>query len=229
MAAVPLAALYAVSLSNRLSMDEALDLFRGARDCGMRFGCPLVGGDTNSWDQPTVISIAVAAQTEAGRRPVLRSGARPDDRIFVTGPLGGSILGRHLSFEPRIQTALDISRQLAPHAMIDISDGLAIDLWRILEASRCGALLEAAALEAAIHPDAVRLSAQDGLAPRDHALHDGEDFELIVCLSADTTTETWQRLGLWPLGWVTTDDRLLLRESDGRCLEIDPHGWEHFR
>ena len=229
MAAVPVAALCAVALSNGLSMDDALDLLRGARDCGMRFGCPLVGGDTNSWDQPTVISIAIAARTEAGRRPVQRCGARPDDRIFVSGPVGGSILGRHLSFEPRIETALAINRQLDPHAMIDISDGLAIDLWRVLEASGCGAVLDASSLKAAIHPDAVRLAAQDGVTPREHALYDGEDFELIVFLPPEVPTDACRRLGLLPLGHATRDRRFLLRERDGRRVEIERRGWEHFR
>jgi len=229
MAAAPVAAIAAVALQDTLSMSDALALVRGARDCAARYGCPLVGGDTNSWAHPTVVSISVAARPEGKRKPILRSGARPRDRVYVTGKLGGSILGRHMTFEPRIDTALAISRELAPRAMIDISDGLSLDLWRVLEASGCGATLDGAALDAAVHADAVRLSKLDGKPPRDHALHDGEDYELIVFVPPDAPEEACRRLGLLPLGATTPEKSLILREGDGRRVEVEPRGWEHFR
>jgi thiamine-monophosphate kinase len=229
MAAAPLAALCAVSLQDALAMDDALDLVRGAHECGLRFGCPIVGGDTNSWDAPTVISISIAARVPPGLHPVPRDGACPGDRIWLTGPVGGSLLGRHMTFEPRIAAALEISRHLGPHAMIDISDGLALDLGRILEASGCGAVLDAAALDAAIHPDAVRLAARDGRSLRDHALHDGEDFELIVVAPADVASSVGDRLNLLPLGQIVASPGLVLRDAAGACTPIPVRGWEHFR
>lgn len=228
MAAGPISALCAVALNNALSMQDALDLIRGAHECGLRFGCPVAGGDTNSWTAPTAISICIAARPEAGCHPVRRDGARPGDRVYVTGLLGGSILGRHMTFEPRIETALTINRRLDPHAMIDISDGLAIDLWHILEASGCAATLDAAELDAVIHPDAVRLGRQDGRSPREHALHDGEDFELIVVLPPSAAPGVSDP-DLWPLGRIESGTGLHLREPDGRRRPIDRRGWEHFR
>ena len=62
MAVVPVAALCAVALQNSLSMDDALDLVHGAHEYGLTFQCPIVGGDTNSWDAPTVVSICIAAR-----------------------------------------------------------------------------------------------------------------------------------------------------------------------
>lgn len=229
MAVVPRCALCALSLASTLTMDDALELLRGAHECGQRHGCPIVGGDTNSWDAPTVISISIAAGALPDRNPVRRDGARPADRIWLTGPVGGSILGRHMTFEPRIETALEVSRRLGPHAMIDISDGLALDLGRILEASGCGAVLDESALDAAIHPDAVRLSERDGTPARDHALHDGEDFELIVVLPPDVPQSECERLGLLPLGRITGQAGLLLENSAGQCHPIPVRGWEHFR
>jgi thiamine-monophosphate kinase len=229
MAAVPIGALCAVSLCNALSMEDALELARGAHECGLRFGCPIVGGDTNSWDAPTAISISVAARCEPGRQPVGRHGARPGDRVWLTGPVGGSLLGRHLTFEPRIAAALEINRHLAPHAMIDISDGLALDLARILDASGCGAVLDEPALDAAIHPDAHRRAQQDGRSPRDHALHDGEDFELIVVLPPDAPRAACERVPLLPLGTITAERGLWLTLSAGGREAIAPRGWEHFR
>lgn len=228
-ATVPLAALYAVSLSDRLSMDDALELFRGARDRGAEFNCPITGGDTNSWAHPTVICITVAARPDGDLPPATRSGAQPGDRVYLTGRVGGSLLGRHLDPRPQIRTALAVNRRLRPHAMIDISDGLAIDLWNICEASGCGAALDEAALEAAIHPDALRLAKQTGKSPREHALHDGEDFELIVVLRQDAPAEVCRQLGLLPLGAITAQRELTLRRADGQRVPLEPGGWEHFR
>jgi thiamine-monophosphate kinase len=229
MAAQPLAALCAVSLSNHLAQDDAVNLMRGAHDLGLRWNCPVVGGDTNSWDHPTVIAITIAARTEPGREPVCRDGARPGDLVCLTGPVGGSILGRHMTFEPRVETALAINRQLAPHAMIDISDGLALDLSRILDASECAAVLDAPALNALTHPDAQRLSERDGRPAREHALHDGEDFELIVVLPPDADAAVCQALGLHAIGRVESGHGLFLCEPDGRRTPIEPRGWEHFQ
>jgi thiamine-monophosphate kinase len=143
--------------------------------------------------------------------------------------VGGSLLGRHMTFEPRIATALDINRRLTPHAMIDISDGLALDLARVLEASRCGAVLEAAALDAVVHPDAYRLSTQDQRTPREHALQDGEDFELIVILPADAPHGECEQLQLRPLGHITGEGGLWLADAAGAREPIPIRGWEHFR
>jgi thiamine-monophosphate kinase len=229
MAAVPIGALCAVALNNALSMDDAADLMRGAHELGLRYGCPLVGGDTNSWNAPTVVSISIAARCEPGRPPVCRNGARPGDRIWLTGPVGGSLLSRHMSFEPRIATALEINRRLAPHAMIDISDGLALDLGRILEASGCGAVLEEAGLDAAIHADAGRMAVRDGRSAREHALEDGEDYELIVVLPADAPEADCAQLGLLPLGGMVAERGLWLATTAGRREALPIRGWEHFR
>lgn len=228
-ATTPVAALCAVSLNDGLSMDDALELLRGVRNCGAEFNCPLVGGDTNSWAHPTVICITVAARPDAGRPPVTRAGARPGDRIYVTGRVGGSLLGRHLHPTPRIHAALDINRQLSPHAMIDISDGLAIDLWHICESSGCGATIDEDSLDKVVHPDAVTLAEKTGGTPREHALYDGEDFELIVVLAGDAPADVCRRLGLLPLGQVTADRSLTIRHADGQRSPLEIRGWEHFR
>lgn len=229
MAAQPVSALCAVALSNRLTMTDAEQIIRGAHELGRRFGCPVVGGDTNSWDAPTVVSVSVAARMPADLAPVRRAGARPGDRIWLTGPCGGSILGRHMTFEPRIELAIRVARELRPHAMIDISDGVAIDLDRICEASGCGATIDSLLLEAAVHDDARELARRDGRAASEHALSDGEDFELIVVLARDVTAQQATTLGLLPLGEMTAEPGLRLRHADGQSEALRPRGWEHFR
>jgi thiamine-monophosphate kinase len=228
-AAIPVAALCAVSLNDGLSMDDALELFRGVRDCGAEFACPLVGGDTNSWTHPTVVAVTIAARPESERPPVTRAGARPGDRIYVTGRVGGSLLGRHLHPTPRIDTALDINRQLGPHAMIDISDGLAIDLWHICEASGCGATVDEDSLDKVVHPDALALAEKTGATSREHALYDGEDFELVVVLASTASANVCRQLGLFPLGEMTAEPKLMVRSADGQLLPLAIRGWEHFR
>lgn len=228
MAVRPCAALCALSLDNRLMPSQALDLVRGAQACGQAHGCPLVGGDTNSWDAPTVISITVVAERFEDHPPVRRDGARPGDLICVSGPLGGSILGRHLTFEPRLDLAHRLLAACRPHAMIDISDGLALDLYRVVDASGCGAELHTDLLEAVIHPDARQLSQQDRQGPRDHALYDGEDFELLIVLPPDTPDSTLTQLCLTRIGSIVADQGLWLREGrERKTLPI--RGWEHFR
>ncbi len=229
MAASPVGALCAVALSDRLGMEDAWELLRAAHQFGARYGCPLLGGDTNSWSSPTLISVCVAGRCDPGCGPIRRDGARPGDRIWLTGPVGGSILGRHMTFEPRIEIARQIASQLRPHAMIDISDGLILDLWRILDASGCGAILEETALDAAIHEDAHRLSASDGRSPREHALYDGEDFELITVLPPEAPEDTCRQLGLLPIGETVEQTGVFQRGAGGRLEPLPVRGWEHFR
>lgn len=229
MAVQPVAALAAVALQNTLSPDDALALAAGMRDAAEPFGCRVVGGDTNSWDAPTAISVTVFAHAAPGITPVRRDGARVGDGVFVSGRLGGSILGRHLRPTPRVELAQQIARALSPHAMIDISDGLSVDLGHIVEASAVAAELDESLLEAAIHDDARRLAAQDGRPALDHALHDGEDFELIVALPADVDTDACARLGLIRVGKIVAGTGLVLREADGHTRPITAAGWEHFK
>src|SRR5262249_34776856 len=118
------------------------ELYFGPREAPAASDTALVSGDTNSWDGPLAISVAVIGEA-TGRGPVRRSGARPGDWLFVTGPLGGSIRGHHLDFTPRVREALQLHAAIELHAMIDISDGLAADLGHICDESRCGAVLRA--------------------------------------------------------------------------------------
>ncbi|MGE5756834.1 MAG: thiamine-phosphate kinase, partial [Planctomycetaceae bacterium] len=178
MAGVPVAAVVAVALPRAGTVAIAQGLHAGMQRMAERYGVDLVGGDTNAWDGPLVVSVTVLGEA-TGRGPVRRSGARPGDVVCVTGPLGGSVLGRHLRPEPRIAEALALHAAAPLHALIDISDGLASDLGHILEESGgLGAVLDADAIP--IHPDGRTQAQHDGRALLDHALNDGEDFELAV-------------------------------------------------
>src|SRR5262249_36214210 len=129
---------------------------------------------------PLVINVTVLGEA-SGRGPVRRSGAQPGDWLFVTGPLGGSIRGKHLTFTPRVREALALHQLTNLKAMIDISDGLAADLHHICKESDCGAVLRETAIPVA---DAAR-QMNDALLPLQHALGDGEDFELLFAVAPE--------------------------------------------
>ncbi|HEX8202289.1 MAG TPA: thiamine-phosphate kinase [Isosphaeraceae bacterium] len=229
MAGVPLAAFVAVALPRGSAVAVARGLLAGMAPLAGRFGVTLAGGDTNAWDGPLVVSLTVLGEA-VPPGPVRRSGARPGDVILVTGPLGGSLLGRHLRPAPRIGEARTLHRAGALRAMIDVSDGLAADLGHILrESGGLGAILDAASIP--IHQDAVTMSRRDGRTPLEHALHDGEDFELCLVASAEDAARLLADppgpAALYRVGAVTAAPGLLLRSSDGAVLPIAATGYDH--
>src|SRR5262249_20112000 len=150
----------------------------GLREMADAFDTALVGGDTNSWNGPLVISVTILGEATA-RGPVTRRGARIGDWLMVTGPLGGGLLSTQRDFTPPVHEALRLHDLADLHAMIDISDGLAADVHHLCEESHCGAVLRAEAIPIS---DAAR-SINDGRSPLDHALGDGEDFELVFAVA----------------------------------------------
>ena len=137
MAGNPIAAVISVGLPRAGGRSLGEELYQGLREMADEFNTAVVGGDTNSWDGPLVISVTLLGEP-TGRGPVTRSGARHGDWLLTTGPFGGSIRGHHLDFKPRIQEAIRLHEVADLHAMIDVSDGLAADLWHICTESGIG-------------------------------------------------------------------------------------------
>ncbi|MCU0702895.1 MAG: thiamine-phosphate kinase [Fimbriiglobus sp.] len=200
------------------------ELHLGLREVADAFRTPLVGGDTNSWDHGLVVSVTVLG--EPIREPVLRSGAKPGDWIFVTGPCGGSILGRHLNPMPRLREVEALVTNFNLRSMIDVSDGLAADLNHILEESACGAVLHADAIP--IHPDAIELATRSGRTPLDHALSDGEDFELIFTIDPQMGAKLLAAppVPVWKIGECVTEAGLWMTVN-GQQRPLAATGWEH--
>lgn len=225
MAAVPVAAVVSVALPQRDGR-LAEELYLGLRDMADRFHVPIVGGDTNSWPEKLVISVTVLGEaTERG--VVRRDGAQVGDWLFVTGALGGSILGHHLDFTPRVQEALRLQDCVTLHAMLDISDGLAADLNHLCHESDCGAVLVAEAIP--IAPAAIELSRTSQKPPLQHALEDGEDFELLFAVSPDDGAKLLQEPpfpGLYKIGECVSSG-LWLEDSSGQRQPLAPRGWVH--
>lgn len=202
-------------------------LYQGLQRAADRFGVVIVGGETSGTRGPTVISVGALGSVEK-KRCLHRSGGKAGDILFVTGKLGGSGHGRHLSFVPRIAEARWLTAQFRIHAMMDLSDGLGADLPRLAEASGLGFELDEAAL------------------PRHRgcsiaqALNDGEDYELLLALSpndAAALEKKWRkkfpRLPLTRIGRFTRHSRL--RRGRATARPASPitrhsfHGYLHFQ
>lgn len=228
MGARPVAAVCAVSANVAMTNAQFVRLHEGAHVLGLQFDCPLTGGDTNRWQKPTVVAITVVAEVgESG--PVRRDQARVGDSLWVSGKLGGSIRGRHLTFTPRVKLGREIAARLRPNAMMDISDGLSLDLSRMVAAAGVGAVLDSASLAAVIHDDARTLSERDGVSPLDHALHDGEDFELLIALPADVDATLCADLGLSRIGETTAAETGVCICDGETTTPLAIRGWDHFK
>jgi thiamine-monophosphate kinase len=198
MGATPSVCMASVTLPTGAPVKLREQLFLGLSKTCATYGVSLGGGDTQSWDGPLSITVAMTG-TMNGVRPALRSGAAPGDVIAITGSLGGSILGKHLRFEPRIAEGRFLAEN-GVSAMIDISDGLSGDLTRICEESgarfKVGADIATEAVP--VSKSARRLAKLEGKgADRalHHALHDGEDFELMFIVRPNR----WKRIVKeWP-------------------------------
>ncbi len=221
----PTAAFVSVALPIEKGVEFARDLHVGLLDLADRHHVVLAGGDTNSWHGPLVINVAVVGEPW-GPQSITRAGAKPGDWIFVTGTLGGSISGRHLTFEPRILEAQALIKLVDVHAMIDVSDGLAADLHHILKQSQVGAVLDAGAIPIS----QVAIEADDHRSPLQHALSDGEDFELIFTVSPEDGRRllaTWtESTPISHIGLITAEPGCWLKT--GEQLEpLAPLGWSH--
>lgn len=236
MAARPVSAIVSLLLPRDGAAELARELYEGILPLAKQHGISIAGGDTNTWDGKLAISITALGET-THQASLLRTGAKPGDRILVTGQFGGSILGRHLDVEPRVQEALWLHANYELHAGIDCSDGLAHDLAQICQASGCGAVL---ALDCIPIADAARqlVKAQPDLGTAlEHALRDGEDFELILAVPAEVAAEliraqplrslTGEHVLMTDIGEFVADQGLWSQTVAGERSILSTKGFEH--
>ena len=180
MASRPVAVFISLLLPRTFSESDLQSLYDGISQLSSEFSAPIAGGDTNIWDGPLVVSVTAVGDCESGK-VWSRSGGQVGDAILVSGELGGSLLGHHLDFVPRIREAQAVARVVDVHAAMDISDGLLMDLSRLAVESGCGAELDLGLIP--ISSAAWECSQTSDKSAREHATSDGEDFELLLCLS----------------------------------------------
>ena len=258
MGATPRHAVVSLGLSDRTDPPWVAELFEGMlATCG-EYGCALVGGDL-SRSPVIVISVAVTGEV-AAERAVLRSGAAPGHRLAVTGCLGAAagglallradgvdpapgtreamesawgraLLERHLHPTARVGEGRALA-ECGATAMMDLSDGLALDLSRLCRESGAGARVELAAIPVAaeLHELARVLS----IDPLRLALSGGEDYELLAALPPDAVGEARRRISarfgieLTEIGEITEEPRVVAVDAEGGVTPLAAEGWDHF-
>jgi thiamine-monophosphate kinase len=168
--ALPQFALITLIASKQTEVEWARKLYGGLRRAAKQFDVSIVGGETSSSPGPIVISVSVAGFVESDRW-MSRRGGKVGDDLFVTGQLGGAIKQKHLRFIPRIAESRWLTKHFSIQAMMDLSDGLGIDLPRLAGASKVGFKIETENL-----PLAPGAKIGD-------AISEGEDYELLFAIS----------------------------------------------
>lgn len=216
----------------------------GLRRASKSLRCTLAGGDTTSGGK-ILISVTVIGEVRRGDA-VLRSGARPGDAIFVSGRLGEAELGlrtlraragvrgragkeqrKHLYPEPRLGLGEWIAKQRLATAMMDLSDGLSVDLPRLCAASHAGAVVEPQKLPLP------RATSQRGRAELiSLALHGGEDYELLFTVArrnASRIPARYEGVPLTRIGDIVAESGVSLRDEHGGVTGLPRRGWDPFR
>jgi thiamine-monophosphate kinase len=178
-AAKPVGVWLALSASPAHSEAWMRAVISGVRAMARELGADLLGGDLSCARGPARISVTALGEFESKSRPPGRNRARRGDIVVVTGALGGSSLGRHLRVVPRVAEGGWLFEHGA-RAMMDVSDGLAWDLYRLARASDVAVELMVECIPT--HADAARLARHSGKTRLWHALHDGEDHEIVATL-----------------------------------------------
>jgi thiamine-monophosphate kinase len=244
-------AMVSIALPHGLPPGFVDQVFQGIFDLADSQGVSIVGGDTSSSRDSLFIDTSVIGECAAGKA-ITRAGARAGDSIYVTGALGASSLGlmllergvrlrdcdddpaarraliRHLAPRPRLEAGRTIGEKGLATAMIDISDGLSTDMWHILSESRCGAVIQGAALP--IH-ESVLPARAFGFDPLSLALNGGEEYELLFTVRPEDcrrVAEVSNALGIpiTRVGEIVAGGGLQL-ERDGALEPVEASGYEH--
>ena len=215
---IPRYCLISMGLPKNTALKEVDGIYRGIKKLAQKFKINLVGGDLSRSGRIT-IDVSMLGLVEK-KYLVLRSGAKKGDIIFVTGSLGGSMLGKHLKFMPRLKEARLLVENFKINSMIDISDGLIQDLGHILKQSQAGAI---------IYENLIPLSNQ--AKDLNDAFYGGEDFELLFTLPRNQagrlSRKRWP--GFKPIGEIVNKKYgLRLIDKKGREKVLCAKGFTHF-
>jgi thiamine-monophosphate kinase len=235
----PIAAFLSLAAPANLPQTWIGNFTHGLLALAENFKITLAGGDTAESPAGILVDIVVVGSVPRGKA-VLRSGAKPGDRVYVTGDLGGSAaaLGelrageksrpadypRHFFPIPRVAVGRALRERGLASAMIDVSDGLSTDLAHICEESGVGAEILAPAIPRAF------VGRKRKVVDLFHALHGGEDYELLF--TAPPGRRVPNRIAdvaITFIGNVIRDQHVTLISETGRRHKLRPQGWEHFR
>lgn len=245
-----------IAISNRFSVEALEELYAGIYTACELYKVDLVGGDTSASNKGLIISVTAIGQGER-EKLTYRNGAKKGDLICITGNVGAAYLGLQLLerekqvylSNPDMQPELEnhqylVERQLKPEArrdiiemfaknklvptaMIDISDGVASDLFHICKQSDVGAFLEESGVP--IHPDAQMQAINFSLDPITCALSGGEDYELLFTIDPKDIDKIKYLPDIYIAGEIVdAKDGVKLHTKGGNIHPITAQGWQHF-
>jgi len=234
----PFAAFLSLAMPAELPQRWVDQFFDGLLNTAKQAGVTLAGGDVAQSPAGVLADITVIGSVPEGQA-ILRSTAKPGDRIFVSGELGApcALLEQMYAaperrfraasypahFYPQAQLALArfLREKQIPSAMIDISDGLSIDLVRLCRASGVGALLQENAIPiASLNRHEVELR---------HALHGGDEYQLLFTVPpGHRLPAEYKEIPLSLIGYIVEGDEISIEHDNGYTTELEPQGWQHF-
>jgi thiamine-monophosphate kinase len=238
MGGVPLAAFLSLALPANLPQKWVDEFVRGLLHLARQHHITLAGGDTAQAPARVLADIIVLGSTPRGKA-IRRSGARPGDKIYVTGTLGGAAAAlemqragkklhprnfpRYFYPEPRVAAGKYLREHALATSMIDSSDGLSTDLVHICEESGVGAEIDAKLIpRATIGKSSRRVD-------MNFALHGGEDYELVFTAPPKKKVPTRiAGVQVTEIGRIMKGKKVVLIDTRGQRKELDPQGWEHF-
>jgi thiamine-monophosphate kinase len=235
----PLAAFLSLALPRDLPQAWVRQFTRGLVRLAEQHAVVLAGGDTAESRHGILADVVVVGSVPQGQA-ILRSGARPGDRIFVSGELGGSVAAlrqmrgnqkatiagyrRHFCPQPRVALGRALREKKLVSSMIDTSDGLSSDLSHICEESGVGAEIDAERIPRA------RVAMPRREVELELGLHGGEDYELLFTVpEGKRIPARIAEAKLTQIGRITRAPRLVVRDASGAARPLQPRGWEHFR
>ena len=257
MNAIPKQITVSIAFSNRFSVESLTELYKGVYAACNFYGVDLVGGDTTSSPKGITISVTAIGQGEKGKI-TYRNTAKSGDLLCVTGNLGAAYLGLQILerekqiylSNPGVKPDLEdqnyiIGRQLKPEArkdmieffakenlvptaMIDVSDGLASEIFHICKQSGVGAFVEESGVP--IHPDAQLLAIKFKMDPITCALSGGEDYELLFTIDPKDVEKVKYLPDIYIMGEITdASEGIKLHTKGGNIHDVKAQGWEHFK
>jgi thiamine-monophosphate kinase len=239
----PVAAFLSLALPRDLPQSWIRGFTAGLIALAKKYGVTLAGGDTAESVGGILADIVVLGSVPKGKA-ILRSGARPGDRLYVSGALGGSAaavskmrndkkprrkvnpreFSRHFFPDPRIELGCTLRAKGLASAMIDTSDGLSTDLAHICEESGVGAQLESEAIPRA------SVGGPSREVDLELALHGGEDYELLFTAPRSKRISSCVAgVPITQIGHIIRGRKIFLTNRGGVASELKPQGWEHFR
>jgi len=254
MNALPRYATVALGLPNNVSVEQVETLYAGLAEAARLYGCAVVGGDVTAADR-LLLSVTVVGEA-AEADVVYRHGAEPGDLLCVTGDLGAAAAGLKILLAEKEAFGGDgaaqpdlsawshvVGRQLAPrarldrvrawqtagfrpHALIDVSDGLASEVYHLCRDSGTGARLDLGMLP--LHVQTVRAAERFEDRPEAYALYGGEDYELLFAAPPEALAALPED-AFAVVGEVTdAPGEVELRLADGDLVPLEPQGFRHF-